>query len=142
LPREPGPAGEVLFPAALLSGLVGFLILVFVVLSTVREFQMNELLLVFPPTDWLLLGPARRWWKGERRVAPWVRIYGLVRLVVLGLVVVGHLTGLLYQRPRILVGLGMVVALLLWVLPRRMGRADEVKAAGPANPADEGRASA
>ncbi len=137
LPRDSASAGEVLFPAALLSGLIGVLILLLVVLSTVREFKANELLLVFPPSDWLLLSPARRWWKGKRGAPRWVRIYGLVRLAVVGLVVIGHLTGLLIQQPRILIGLGLVLALLLWALPRRMARGQRAKPEPPPEQLDE-----
>ena len=118
LPRETEPAGEVLLAAVLLSGLVGLVIAIVMLLSSIPGFYENELILLFPPTDLALVKTAWRLRKQQHPTASWVQRYGQIRLAVAGLVIIGHLSGALHQRPLILVWLGVVLAITIWGLLR------------------------
>jgi hypothetical protein len=122
----PEEAAAVIVPAAISSGIVGLIILAFMTLSRVPEFRHNELLLVFLPTDLWLAWRMRRFIKKRIALDTWVQGYAHVRLALAALAVLGHLTGVLYQKPRIVLVLGVLEAALIWGLIRAVrGRAVE-----------------
>jgi hypothetical protein len=132
----PQDAAEVIVPAAIASGIVGLIILGFMVLSRVPEFRQNELILVFWPTDLWLAYRARRFLKKGMALDAWVQRYAHARLALAGLAVVGHLVGVLYQKPRILLVLGVVEAAVIWGLVRALrGRTVAAQDAPKAAPA-------
>jgi hypothetical protein len=120
--KAPVHAARVVFWGALCSGLVGLIILAFIVLSRVPELRQNELILILWPTDLWLAGRMHRISKGVRPDT-WVRGYADARVIVAGLVALGHVTGVLYQEPRILAALGCTFAAVTWALVRALGRA-------------------
>jgi hypothetical protein len=125
----PEEAAGVIMTASIASGIVGLIIVGFMVLSRVPEFRQNELILVFLPTDLLLAWRMRRLAKKRIALDAWVQGYAHARLALAALAVLGQLTGLLYQRPRILLAVGVVEALMIWGLVRALrGRAAEAKA--------------
>lgn len=114
-------AAKMVTGASLASGVVGILILAFMLFSGVPELRHNELIALFWPTDlWLAW---RMWRSGWGRRAPdgWVRGYVGAKLAAAGLVTLGHLAGVLYQEPRVLGALGAVTALVAWGLVRALG---------------------
>lgn len=113
-------AAKTVFWTSVASGVVGLLILAFIVLSRVPELRYNELILLFWPTDLWLAWRMRRAGQGA---APdrWVRGYVGAKLAVAGLVTLGHVAGVLYQEPRILGALGTAAALAAWALVRVLG---------------------
>ncbi|MEZ4297081.1 MAG: DUF4105 domain-containing protein [Polyangiaceae bacterium] len=115
---DPARAARVVFWAALPSGVIGSLILGFILFSRVPEFRQNELILLFWPTDLWLAACARRFLTKRQALSSWVRRYATARFAAAGLVFFGHLTGLLYQRPEILAALGIVMAAVSWALVR------------------------
>lgn len=117
---KPRLAGVALLLWALPAGFSGLAIAILVVFSGVPELRQNELLLSFWPTDLLLLGVAVRWLRGRAQAGRWLRVYVWLHLLVLATVVVGHLTGMLYQRPLIVVGFAAVGQLALFLLVRRL----------------------
>lgn len=132
----PEEAVEVIFPAAIASGLAGLIIAGFMVFSLVPEFRQNELILLFLPTDLWLAYRARRLLKKGIALDVWVERYAHARLALAGLAVLGHLVGVLYQKPRILLALGVVEAAVIWGLVRALkGRTIAQKAAPKAAPA-------
>ncbi len=115
-------AASFLFPTALASGMIGSFITAFILLSKVPEFRHNELILVFWPTDiWLAL-QARKLKTKHIPLGTKVHTYIHARLAVALLAVLGHLSGLLYQQPRILFGLGVLYCLMVWILVYRIRR--------------------
>ncbi|NUQ73206.1 MAG: DUF4105 domain-containing protein [Polyangiaceae bacterium] len=116
-PEEPA---AVIMTAAIASGMVGLIITGFIVLSRVHEFRQNELILVFWPTDLWLAWRMRRLVKNKIALDAPVQIYAHARLGVAALAVLGHLTGVLYQRPLILFALGVVEAIMIWGLVRTL----------------------
>jgi hypothetical protein len=120
----PEEAAAVIVPAAIFSGIVGIIILAFMALSRVPEFRHNELILVFLPTDLWLAWRMRRFIKKRIALDAWVQGYAHLRLALAALAVVGHVIGVLYQKPRIVLVLGVLEAALIWVLIRALrGRA-------------------
>ncbi len=119
LPEDPTRAGFWLFVCALPFGLVGFFITLCIVFSGVPELRVNENILVFPPTDLLLLIAATRWLRGRAVVSGLFRNYAVARLVLAAGVVVAHPLGLLYQKPVILPYVGLAFAIVLLVLVRK-----------------------
>ncbi|HLM72796.1 MAG TPA: hypothetical protein VK459_08890, partial [Polyangiaceae bacterium] len=78
----------------------------------------------FLPTDLWLAWRMRRLAKKRIALDTWVLGYAHARLALAALAVLGQLTGLLYQRPRILLAVGVVEALVIWGLVRALrGRA-------------------
>jgi hypothetical protein len=132
----PDEAGGVLFPAAIASGVVGVIIVGFITLSRVPEFRQNELILVFLPTDLWLAWRLRRFMKKRIALDAWVQGYAHARLALAALAVLGHLVGVLYQRPRILLALGVVEAAIIWGLVRAL-RGRPVTARDASKPAPE-----
>jgi hypothetical protein len=118
----PEQAADVVFPAAITSGIVGLILLGFIVLSRVPEFRWNELILLFWPMDLWLAWRIRRFIKKRIALDGWVQRYCHARLAFAALAVLGHLTGLLYQKPRILLALGVVEAAVVWALVRALRR--------------------
>ena len=67
--------------------------------------------------------------------------YAPARLGLAALAVLGHLTGVLYQKPRIVLALGVLTAVMLWGLVRALrGRASAARVTS--KPAPEVAASA
>lgn len=114
----PQESAELIKWAALFSGLVGLFIAGFIVLSRVPEFRWNELILLFWPTDLWLAWRMRRLIKMKVPLDSWVQNYTQARLGIAALVVLGHILGVLYQQPRILMALGVVEAVVLWTVVR------------------------
>lgn len=123
----PERAARLVFWGALSSGVVGLLIFGFIVLSRVPEFRQNELILLFWPTDLWLAARVRR--AAKKGVVPdrWIRGYADARAAVAGLVVIGHIAGLLYQEPRVLAGLGCTLAVVTCVLVRALRKTSAAK---------------
>lgn len=117
---EPERGARVVFWTALLSGIAGTLMTAFLLFSHVPEFRENELLLLFWPTDLWLAWQARRFLRGQRLLGGVVRGYATVRFAVAGLTFAGHLTGVLYQEPKIVAALGIVAAAVSWGLVRSL----------------------
>jgi hypothetical protein len=118
---SPEQAAKVVFWAAVASGVYGLLLLAFLLFSRVPELRYNELLLLFWPADLWLALRVRRALRQKARPDTWARGYAHVRLAAAALVVLGHLAGVLYQRPLILVALGCTCAAVSWVLIRALG---------------------
>lgn len=137
----PEEAAGVIVTAAITSGVVGLIITGFIVFSRVPEFRQNELILVFLPTDLWLAWRVRRLVKRRLGLDTWVQVYAHARLALAGLAVLGHLTGVLYQRPRILLALGVVEAVMIWGLVRVLrGRAAAAAAKAASKPAPKAAA--
>lgn len=130
-PGRPRRAGLWLALWALPVGVASLMMVFGAVASTVIEGRINELLLVFPPTDIALVGVAWRWLRGRFFAGKLLRGYALLRLGLALLSVVGHATGLLVQQPRVLVALALVAAVLLVLITRRLPRAIERERAYP-----------
>ncbi len=122
LPHDPAKTGFWLFVCALFSGLVGLVIMILILFSNVPELRANENILVFLPTDLLLLIPAVRWLRGRAVAGRLVRVYTLARLALLVGVVVAHPLGVLYQEPAILPFVGLSFSLMLAVLVRNISK--------------------
>lgn len=120
----PERAARVIAPAAIASGVVGLIIFAFMTLSRVPEFRQNELILLFLPTDLWLAWRARRLLKKGIPFDAWVQSYAHVRLALAALAVVGHAAGVLYQKPRIILALGVVEAAVIWGLVRALRARD------------------
>lgn len=97
--RRPTLAGLPLILLALLTGLSGLLIWPLAAYSTLLELRENELLLSLLPLDLALLWPAVRWLRGRIWAGRLLRCYALLRLAIMALVGIGHLSGLLRQQP-------------------------------------------
>jgi hypothetical protein len=121
--RRPRRAGLWLLLWAFPLGVVSAVMVVGFMASTVNEGRYNELLLIYPVTDLALIGVAVRWIKGRPHAGPLLRGYAWFRLGLVIVSVVGHVTGLLYQEPRILIALAAACALGLVALVSRMERA-------------------
>jgi hypothetical protein len=120
--KGPRLAGAAVTLYALLAGLLGLLVGALVIFSAVPELRQNELLLLYWPTDLLLLGVGLRWLRGRARAGRLVRGYAWLKAGVAALWIVGQLTGLLYQRPLIIPAFAVLGAIALLMLTRRVGR--------------------
>src|SRR5690606_32531152 len=109
------------------------------IISSVTEGRINELLLVLPPTDLVLLLVALRWSQGRLWLPRWLRTYAWVRLGVVLLVLVGHATGILIQQPRVVVVLTLLSTSLLGAILQRLARS---QGAGAHNVAPRSESSA
>lgn len=115
-------AGLPLAILCLSTGAPALLIWAVAAFSTLPELRHNELLLSAWPTDLLLLWPAVRWLRGRLWAGRILWVYGLLRLVVAGLVALGQLSGLLIQRPLAWPVLAGAMAVGLWLSVGQMGR--------------------
>jgi hypothetical protein len=115
-------AGLPLLVLSLASGLVGLLVWGVVVLASLPELRLNEIALLLWPTDLALVWPGVRWLAGR----PWggrlLRGYATARLSVVALAAVGHLVGLLVQRPLTWLLLALALAGGLWLAARALPR--------------------
>ncbi|MBI5512006.1 MAG: DUF4105 domain-containing protein [Deltaproteobacteria bacterium] len=111
-------AGLALWAAS--SGAVGLALLVVLCLSRVREFWLNELLLSFWATDLLLFAPAIAWTRGRTAAWRWLDAYVSLRLATGAVVLVGRLSGVLYQRPVWWWAAGLVGVTVSFIVVRRM----------------------
>ncbi len=118
-PDHPRRAGAWLMVWALPMGFAALCMLVGLIVSTVIEGRINELMLVYPPTDLLLIGVAFRWIWGRGHAGRLLRVYALVRLILVGLSLALHGLGIFFQEPRVLVVMGLIAAVLLVVITRR-----------------------
>ena len=121
-PTHPRWAGLALLLHALVFGIGGLLIATLMAVSTVPEFRQNELILIFWPTDLLLVGVAIRWLRGLAVSGVWLRRYAWAHGVVAGAWLVGQIAGVLYQRPLIISLAGAVALVGLIVSSRRFAR--------------------
>ncbi len=118
-PQFPRRAGAWLMVWALPMSLCSLCMVLGATLSTVIEGRVNELLMVYPPTDLALIGVAWRWIKGRGVAGKLLRNYALVRLALVAISLVLHATGVFYQEPRVLVVMGAIAALFLVGITRR-----------------------
>ncbi|MEZ4382203.1 MAG: DUF4105 domain-containing protein [Nannocystaceae bacterium] len=121
LPQRTSGAALWLMVYPLFSGLVGLLLLAIFLFAGVDELRENDNLLVFPATDLLLVALGARWLRrplrgGELRV---LRGYAYLRFAALGVILVLHLLGVLFQRPWLFVVLSFSYAGGLVKLARR-----------------------
>ncbi len=92
------------------------------IMSSVAEGQINELHLVYPVTDVVLLPVALQWWRGKAFLPNWLWIYAWVRVGGILLSLLLHALGLFYQEPRIMVVAGLIVLSMFVVVLYRMRR--------------------
>jgi len=112
-------------PLALLAlplGLLGVLVWAVVGVASLPELRHNELVLVLWPLDLGLIWPAVRWLRGRLWAGRLLRGYLWLRLAVLALVLVGHLTTLLIQRPLVWIALALALILATHLAVRRLPR--------------------
>ena len=114
-------AGLAVVPLALTSGLGGALVWVVVGLATLPDLRLNEICLSLWPLDLLLLWPAVRWVRGRLWAGRLLRGYLLLRLLALGGVLLGHISGLLVQQPRAWLVISAALILGTHVATRSMG---------------------
>jgi len=108
LPRKTRSAGFLLGAWALPFGLAGLFVGILTIFSTVPEVKYNEMLLVLPLTDLVLLAPAVQWFRQRRsRLDRFLAPYAVARLSLLSLYLAGWAGGLFIQRP-------IVIALVSW----------------------------
>ena len=124
-PHRPKRAGAWLMVWSLPMGIAAVCMLIGATVSTVIEGRVNELMLVFPPTDVLLIGVAWRWLRGRGVAGKLLRNYALVRLALVALNLALHAAGVFKQEPVVLVVMGAVAAVLLVVITRRFPQAYE-----------------
>ena len=122
-PQHPRRAGAWLMVWALPMGICALCMLLGATLSTVIEGRINELMVVFPPTDLLLIGVAWRWLRGRGVAGKLLRNYALLRLALVALSLLLHAAGVFYQEPRVLVVMGAVAAVFLVLITRRFPQA-------------------
>jgi ketosteroid isomerase-like protein len=111
-------AGLPLLLLALIVGLPGLAVWTVMAAATLPELRLNELALSLWPLDLGLIWPAVRWLRGRVWVGRLMRGYALLRVATLGLVLLGHLTGLLIQQPRCWLILGAGFAMQIFVTTR------------------------
>lgn len=104
-------AGAALLALSLPLGLLSLLFWTLLFISLLPELKYNEAVLALWPTDLLLALPAVRWLRGRLWAGRLLRGYAWVRLVGAALVLVGHLGGVLTQRPLVLPALAVCLAL-------------------------------
>ncbi|MEX1367681.1 MAG: DUF4105 domain-containing protein [Nannocystaceae bacterium] len=104
------------------AGLLGLVMLVLQLSSTVPELRSNELLLSLPPTDLLLSGLAVQWWRKGLRTPRWLRGYAAARLGVVALAVGARAIGVLVQDPWVVPVASLGCAAGLWWGIRRFGQ--------------------
>lgn len=118
-------AGLPLLVLSLVGGLVGLLVWGVVALASLPELRLNEIALLLWPTDLALVWPGVRWLAGRSTAGRLLRVYATARLSVVALVAVGHLVGLLVQRPLAWLLFALALAGGLWLaartLPRELG---------------------
>lgn len=120
LPNRSRLAGIWLLVMAIPAGIVGLAALAFVLISTVPEFRHNEFILLLPPTDILLIGPAIRWLRGRAVAGRTLRLYAHGRLTVAALYLLGRLFGVFWQEPIVVALYGATCAVMLFIVIRRM----------------------
>ncbi len=126
LRRKQGPwAGAILILLALPAALLGLFAHGLAAITHLPELRQNELIFSYWPTDLFLLWPALRWISGRLWAGGALRLYALVRLTAMGWVLVGHLSGGLYQRPLALLVLPAALALGLWFGLRGIAKSGE-----------------
>ena len=124
-PRPSRLAGLPLALLALLCGLPSLLVWGLVLVTHLPELRQNELIFALWPTDLLLLWPAARWLGGRVWAGPTLRLYAVARVVVMGWVLAGHLTGALVQQPLAPLVMAGALAAGLWWAARAMPRREE-----------------
>jgi hypothetical protein len=117
---RPRRAGVWLLSWAVPMGIAGAMMIFGALFSTVIEGRVNELVLSFPATDLALIWVGVRWVRGRPTAGKTLRVYALVRLVMVAGVLLGHAVGVLYQEPRVLVFLALACTLILNLLVRRL----------------------
>jgi hypothetical protein len=123
---HPRWAGGWLLLWSLPMGLAALLMVTGALLSTVAEGRVNELLMVFPPTDAALWVVAVRWLRarpgtgGRSLAGPLLQGYAWTRLAMVLVSLLGHATGVLFQEPRVMVFLGLACAAGLVAISRRL----------------------
>ena len=118
-PHQPKRAGAWLMVWALPMGIASVCMLIGLTVSTVIEGRINELMMVYPPTDILLIGVAWRWLRGRGVAGKLLRNYAMVRLLLVCLNLALHAAGVFHQEPLVLVIMGAVAAAFLLVITRR-----------------------
>lgn len=120
-PRGPSRlAGAWLLAWSLPIGVVGLVITVLSVASTVPEMGSNELVLSLLVTDLALVGPAVAWLRGRVGVPRWLPRYATARLVVVAAAIAARGTGLFIQEPWVIPVGSLVVSVALWWFVRRV----------------------
>jgi hypothetical protein len=136
-PTKSGRAGAFLLLWSLPLGIASAMMVFGAVVSTVLEGRINELLLVYPPSDLLLVGVAVRWIRGRAFAGPLLRGYAWAKVALALLSLAGHAAGVLIQQPVQLVYLGLLVAVLLALVARRFpARKDPLARLGAAPTSD------
>lgn len=121
LPEETSSAGLWLMVVGSISGVIGAVIALLMIFSTMPELAENENLLVFPATDLLLVGIGARLRRGPLPARWWrfLAIYGWARVGLTALVIGLHAAGIFFQRPRLWIALSGLFAGCLVALARR-----------------------
>ncbi len=122
--KGPRLAGLAIALYGLLAGVIGLVVTTLVLVSSVPELRQNELMLLYWPTDLLLIGLGLRWLRGRARAGRVIVAYAWLKAGVAALWIIGQLTGLLYQRPLIIATFAVIGAVALLTLVRRLRRAD------------------
>ncbi|MCA9650185.1 MAG: DUF4105 domain-containing protein [Myxococcales bacterium] len=104
------------------SGLLGLVILVLQLTSTVPELRSNELIVTLPATDLVLVVVAIRWWRKGVSIPRWLERYAGLRLGVGAIAVAGRAVGVLVQQPWVIPAASLGCSLGLWWLARRWRR--------------------
>lgn len=94
-------SGLLLLPVVLSLGLLSLPLWFAVLFTSLWELRLNELVLLFWPTDLLLLGLCWRWLRGRFVAGRLLRAYVRARVLIVSLAALGHAVGLLTQRPLI-----------------------------------------
>jgi Domain of unknown function (DUF4105) len=119
-PEHPRRAGAWLLIWALPMGLASACMVFGALVSTVIEGRINELLIVYPPTDLALIAVGLRWVRGRGTAGGLLRSYALIKVGLVVLALIGHAAGILYQEPRVMLVLALVSSVLLVLITRRL----------------------
>ncbi len=108
---------------ALFSGVYGLAMTVFLVASNVPEFYENELLMIYWPTDLLLITVGARWLRrGRIAISGALLLYIALKISASVMWLAGQLIGLLYQKPVTLALPGVFGVAILFALALRFRR--------------------
>lgn len=111
-------AGAWLLAWSVPSAVLGFVVAVFCLASTVPELRNNELIASLLVTDVALWWPGVAWVRGKGAVPRWVRGYARFRLAVVAAAVAAHAVGLFVQQPVVIPIASLGASVALWWLVR------------------------
>lgn len=120
LPQDSRPAGAWMLVYAVPAGLIGVAIVGLMLFSGVPEFRKNELILLFWPTDLLLVSVGIRWLRRRPFAGKWLRAYVLLHVAGAAVKLGGQAVGALYQQPVMIAIYGSACAAGALLLVRRV----------------------